>query len=195
MLSSGVFMRFVQFEINIQQMFTEQNNTFLNNGLYKHCSRIVFLLQNICTISCATWLKLANMVTNNAIAVVFFPLESCQTTKTNWMYKYKNNFIQDISVFKLNEVNIGVRRGGVGGVPRLCCLVVVEQLFSPPVTLFLPCQRKGRAIDRHLPYLKLGLCCRCKMACVCSDRSKVILIGLYNKQVSGRLISASYMLN
>lgn len=78
------------------------------------------------------------------LSLLFFPLESCQTTKTNWMYKYKNNFIEGISVFKLNELNIGE------GVFCLCCLVVVEQ-FSPPVTLFLPCQRKGRAFDRHLP--------------------------------------------
>lgn len=76
----------------------------------------------------ATWLKLSNLVTNNAIAVVFLPLESCQTTKTNWMYKYKNNFIQDISVFKLNELNIdwlkGVMRGG-GGWRRAVSLCAV----------------------------------------------------------------------
>lgn len=35
------------------------------------------------------------------------------------MYKYKNNFIQGISVFKLNELNIGEGGGGVGGVPCL----------------------------------------------------------------------------
>lgn len=72
--------------------------------------------------SCATWLKLSRLVTNNAIAVVFFPLESCQTTKTNWIYKYENDFIQDISVYKLNELNIG-EGGGVGGVP---CLFVLS---------------------------------------------------------------------